>query len=470
MADILRVLTPEQISQLGRDYLVSKDSGITNFNDGSSVQSILEAVGLIESTTGADYLQGLRKSIPVALYDGLKFTKKGATYSNGFVRFWRLPQFTIRYIGSETNCNLTINSTSLTTVTGNPAHNLNIDLTVEDTIQKVVDAINLNVNYVASVIPTKELLPSDNLYPYVSLDIKPLFDYLNNAGIGVMTDADLIIDVPIASGFLIDTEQYQTLIGSNIPDGRDTSVPISFTSLLRGSVNNKGALALDTFNGKGSITTTLSGGTIYAVNDVAISNGSDEESDDDRALRFQIYVNGLNGGTNFNIQAKVLEIPGIRSVAVLERVPIPGTNTIVADRGDGTLTVADIDAIKLKLEGDPNDISNNPGVRPAGIIFNYTAPNVVPLPVTITVYRQGILSDANEIINAVKTAISNYVNTRRLGVEVVVKEIEALALFSHPAVYDTVIVTPVSNTIPNSNEVLRVGILSAPLTVNLVTL
>jgi len=96
MAEILRVLTPEQISQLGRDYLVSKNSGISNFNDGGVAQSLLEAVGLIESTTGADYLQALRRSIPVALYDGLKFTKKGATRSNGFVRFYRLPQFTIR--------------------------------------------------------------------------------------------------------------------------------------------------------------------------------------------------------------------------------------------------------------------------------------------------------------------------------------------------------------------------------------
>lgn len=470
MAEILRVLTPEQISQLGRDYIVGKNSGITNFNDGGVTQSILEAIGLIESTTGADYLQALRKSIPVALYDGLKFTKKGATRSNGFVRFYRLPQFTIRYVGSEPNCDLTINSTTLITSTGNISDDLNIDLTVEDTIQKVVDAINLNANYLASVVPSKELLSSDNLYPYIALDIKSEFDYLNNEGIGVMTNADLEIQIPIGSTFLIDTENYQTTVTSLIADGRDTSIPISFQSLLTGKINDKVAFALDTFNGKGSITSAILGGTVYAITDVAISNGTDEETDDDRALRFQIYINGLNGGTNFNIQAKVLEVPGIRSVTVLERFPAPGTNTIVADKGDGTLSVDDINAIKLKLEGDPNDIANNPGVRQAGIIYNYQAPNVVPLPVTITIKRQGILSDPTEIINAVRTVISNYVNTRRLGEQVVVKEIEGLALFCHPSVYDVSIVTPSANTTPNTDEVLRVGIISAPLTVNLVTI
>jgi hypothetical protein len=470
MAEILRVLTPEQIAKLGRDYIVSKNSQITNFNDGSAIQSILEAIGLIESTTGASYLEALKKAIPVALYDGLKFNRKGATNANGFVRIYRIPKFTLEYTGTEPFCNLSINSNSLVTNTGNVLDDLNIDLNVFNTIQSLVAEINNNPKYNATVIPGNELNQSNNLFPFINLDIKPLFNFQNNPGVGILTNSDLEITIPTTTSFIIDSQIYQTVEPGFIPDGLDTSNPISINSNTTGSINNKSSFALDTFNGKGAITSSIIGGVVYAINDVSISGGTEEESDDDRALRFQITVNGLNGGTNFNIQAKILEIPQIRSVAILERTPLPGTNTIVADRGDGTLTLEDINAMKLKIEGDPNDIANNPGVGVAGMNYNYAPPVVVPLPVTITVIRKGILSDSQEILNAVRNAISNYINTRRLGVEVVANEIEALALFAHPSVYDVNLVTPNTNVIPNTNEVLRVGIFSAPLVLNLVTI
>ena len=110
MSEILKVFTPEQLYELIKNKIISDKVGFTNFNEGSRIRSILEAVAELEATTGLDYIEALRQSIPIALYDGFGFTKKGEVSSNGYFRLYRIPSFTIKYSGEATSVLLTIDN------------------------------------------------------------------------------------------------------------------------------------------------------------------------------------------------------------------------------------------------------------------------------------------------------------------------------------------------------------------------
>lgn len=470
MAEILKVLTPEQIVELAQNYIISKNVGITNFNDAGRVQTILEAVALIESTTGFDYLDGLRKAIPISLYDGIKFTRKGALTANGYIKYFRLPLFTLNYVGSSTSVTISCTPTTLsTTVTGFPAQNLSIDLTIYTTIQDVITQINLNSNYVAVLLSGNGALPSNTIYNYVNLQIVGEFNYLNNAGIGIMRNIDTLISIIANQKIQIDNQNYSTVNSAQIDAGRDISLPILVNADIAGTDGNKSVNALDTLNGKGLIITAITG-VEHARNDIAITGGQVEESNEDRANRFQITVQGLNGSTNLSLIANILSVPQIRSAVILEQYPQPGINTVVADRGDGTLTLEDINAIKKVLEGDPADIANYPGHRPAGIIFNYLPPLIQPVNITVNITRIGTLSDTTEIQNVVVSLLSSYINTRKLGEDVILNGLRAIVQKAHPAIYDSSISLPSANVSIPGTTVARTGIVGGVITITFTTI
>lgn len=86
---VIEIYTPRNHIQIYNDmegYVVGKAVGLTNFNVGSRVRTILEGVSLVSGQTHYDFYQALLKAIPVALYEGLKFTRKGGLKASGQVR------------------------------------------------------------------------------------------------------------------------------------------------------------------------------------------------------------------------------------------------------------------------------------------------------------------------------------------------------------------------------------------------
>lgn len=455
---ILRVFTPEQLAELGRNKILSDNVGLTNFNVGSRNLTLLEAFGAISSMLGLDFIEGLRRSIPVMLYDGLNFKKKGATRATGFFRYTRLPAISIRYTGAGTSCLMTINSSSFSTVVTGAGDNLNLSFATYPTLSQLVAAIDGHSAYTATLVqPSQANDDPADLYDWAAYEIIGSINYLNQTnGTDLLTGAASIAIIPSGASATLNGVPFQTTAASTIPAGLATSPNIAAQAVNAGIEGNISALAIDTMNGKGTMTTSIANAQ-YVINNSSFTGGTNEESEDDRALRFQIYAQGLSGSTERGLQAAALSVDGIRSATVRVRYPQNGQNTVVADDGTGNLSLAQQAAVTKVLNGDPNDFTNFPGFRAAGILCNVIPPVSIPVDVGITVYRIGEISDESEISIAVQTAIENYINKRRLGDDVVVSAIIDAARSAHPAVYDVTISTPLVNVSITKDQLARTG-------------
>lgn len=458
MAEILKAYTPQQLYELQRDKLIADNVGLTNFNEGSRTRSILEAVALIVSSTQFDFLEGLRQSIPIALFDGLDFARKSASNSSGFIRLFRLPLFFITYVGSDSSSAITINSTTLTTITSStPADNLSITFSSFPTIQDLVDEINTNSSYTAVVVGNNGSEDTTQLYSYSSKEIIGTSNHLNTANTrDIMQAGSVGVVLPAGIQVSVNDLIFQTTIGANILAGDATSIPLATSSLTPGTVGNIIVNALDSLNGKGFVSSAINGAD-YVVNDSVFSGGENEETEEERSERFKIYVQGINRSTVIGIQAAVLEINGIKSVTVRENYPQAGQFTVVADDGTGSLSNSQISEIIKVLDGDPDDLVNFPGARAAGVTANVEAPTVISVDVTVAIVRIGQVSDETEIILNVKSAIEQYINTRKIGNDVVLNEIRSIAMAAHPANYDLSVSLPVANVSINSSSLARTG-------------
>lgn len=455
MASILKNFTPEQLYELMKNKVISDNVGLTNFNQGSDIRSILEAVGLATSTVGFDFLEAIRQSIPIALYDGLNYTRKSASIATGFLRFYRLPIFYITYTGADSSVEITIDAVDLTLATSStPADDVVFDFATYSTIDLLVAGIEAHGSYSATKVQNGAVA---DLYNYSTVEFKGVSNYLGtNNTRDITVDTAGLINIP--SGVQASTGElvYQTTASGTIPAGDATSADIASESLQLGTDNNILANTIHTLNGDGYLVTSITG-VEHVINDSAFSNGTEAESDDERAERFQTTVQGLHGGTVKGIEADVLAIDQIKSVTLRERDPVPGTNTIIADDGTGNLSTALIDTIRTLIDGDPDDLANTPGSGVAGITYNIQAPTVVPVDVTATITRVGTISDSTELQTAVQSAIEQYINTRRLGEDVVLSEIIKRAKAAHPAVYDFTISVPASNTSISTAQISRTG-------------
>lgn len=467
MAEILKVFTPEQIYNMMRDYLIAQGIGLTNFNEGSRTRSLLEAFAIITSVTGFDYSDGLRRSIPVAMYDGFGFKKKSSDYAYGYFRFYRRPKMTVSYIGTGTSAKLTITGTELSIVVSDkPADDITLDFATYEKTSDLVTAIDAHSAYSAMLV---EDVSATLLYHYTNANVLGRLTYERADGIDIMAAPAAAVSIPEGVILTVDALSFVTLAASSIPEGEASSAYVHARCTATGLAGNIGAESIDTAWGSGSMTSTIIG-VEYVVNDSSFAGGTDEESEVERQQRFKDYLAGLNGATANGIKAAVLGVQGVKSCTVRERYPQRGQCTIVADDGTGQLSTQMQEEILKVLNGDPSDYVNYPGFRAAGIPVNVVGPNVTPVNVTVTVYRVGTTYDADDIRNRVKTAIEQYVNTLRLGQNVIVFEIARVAKSAHSAVYDLLISDPTVNIPIDAGSVARTGSgTGGVVTVNLIT-
>lgn len=474
MSEILNVYTPEQLAKFMRDKILADNVGLTNFNEGSNIQSELEAVSLIVSSQGYDYLEALRLAIPLALRTGLGFTAKGAQSASGFFRLFRLPIFYVTYSGADGDVQMTNNGSQLDFVTsGTPADDFTVDFATFNTVQKVIDEINSQSNYSATLVPGKDSsqAPSSLLYPYTNKQIVGASNYLNLSDtLDLTTSSDALVPIPINATLSIEDLRFSSTSSSQIAAGEATSPPIPANCFTAGVVGNIAANAINTLQGKGTISSSISG-VEHAINDSAFAGGINKESEDQATRRFQTEIQGLHAGVEFSMEAAVLAIPDVKGVSIRKNFPSAGQNTVIADDGTGALSPSLLAEIQKVLDGDPNDMENYPGFAAAGITNNVEAPTVVPVDVTVVLTRVSTLSDETEIKNAVQTAIEQYTNSLKLGDNVVRSRIIEVSRAAHPAIYDVSLSIPATNVAISPSEIARTGSGSgAAVTVNLNTL
>jgi len=225
-----------------------------------------------------------------------------------------------------------------------------------------------------------------------------------------------------------------------------------------GIIGNISINAIDTLNGKGFINSSVDG-VEQCINDAAFSGGSDEETDTQRKQRFSETVNALNAGTGAGIIAAIKAVSGVRSVGIRSAYPFKGANTIIVDTGTGTISAPLLAEIEKVLYGDPNDLTNYPGKNCEGIEYAISVPTIVDVNVGITIYRLPTINvDLITIQVDVQTAIEQYINTRKLGEDVLLSEIIRVSKNSNAAVYDAVITSPVANISIDKNEFAKTGV------------
>ena len=444
--DIVKIYTAEQLYTMYRNKILADNVGLTDFNAGSKVRSLLESNSEIISSIAMDFKEALYKAIPVALYDGFGFEKKAATYASGFLRLYRIPALYISYSGAGTAAEITSTNLGISaTVTGAPGDNFSFLYAAFTTIGDIVTQIDALGNWAATLVKTASIA-SDTLYQYTSEEVIGATNYLNGTGLDLMLSTDAAISIPSGFSASIDQQTILTTATGTLLAG-DSSVTIAAENQTAGLTGNLAASAIDTLNGKGSINSSISG-VEHIVNDTAFSGGAEAETDQERATRFSQTVNSLNAGTKNGILAALQAIDGVRSVGMRVGYPSRGNNTILIDDGSGSGVIdPDIeDEAEKVLYGDPADYINYPGKNAEGIGYIFAAPTIQPVNVTIEAIKLDTVNIGDTtIITDVKTAIEQYINTRGLGQDVIRTEIIRVAKDANASIYDVNLTVPASN-------------------------
>jgi uncharacterized phage protein gp47/JayE len=456
MADILNIFTADQLYTLYRTYLLSKNVGLVDFNQGSKTRALIESNSEIISAISMDFKEAIYKSIPVALYDGFGFEKKGAVAAIGAFRLYRKPAFTIEYTGSGTSAKITSDGTHIySAVTGSPGDAFDFDYTTYSTINDIVTQIDGLANWSATLVKTASI-DSTDIYYYTDKEVIGSTDYLNNSGVDIALYNNLAVVVNEGFSISVDGITFLTTSDETMLAG-ECNVSIAAQCASTGTDGNISAGAIDTLIGQGSINSSISG-IEQVKNDSSFSGGSNEETESERRTRFFETINSLNAGTENGIIAAIKNIVSVRSAGIRESYPFRGVNTIIVDDGTGTISSSLLAEVEKVLYGDPNDLTNYPGKNAVGIGYNIVAPVIVPVDVGISIYRlPNINVDLTEIQTDVQTAIEQYINTRSLGEDVLLSEIIRVSKNSNAAVYDAIITSPLTNTSIDEGEFSKTG-------------
>jgi len=454
MSDILKIYTEEQLYEMYRKIILAAGVGLTDFNDGSKIKVLLQSNSDIVSSVSMDFKEGIYNAIPIALYEGMGFTKKAAAQATGYLKLYRKPVMTLQYTGTGTAANITITSSGISsTVSGAPGDAFSFDFTTYPKTGVLVTAIDALTNWTAAKVSDVDC---DTLYQYTNLDAKTSTTYDNVNGMDICLATDIAVSVSAGFSATIDSMTILTNSTTTLPAGTAWILAAS-TVQQAGIDGNIKVAALDTANGLGYMNSSVSG-VDYVRNDSAFSGGSDVETDAERKIRFVDTINALNAGTKNGIIAALEAINGIKSVGMRTAYPHRGTNTIIVDDGSGTISSTLLASITKVLYGDASDLTNYPGKNCEGIGYTIVAPTIVSVSVGIVATR---LSTVNVSLSTISTdiqsAVEQYINTLPLGRDVLLSEVVRVAKNSNTAIYDLSISSPSTNITINSNEFGRTG-------------
>ena len=463
MSDILKIYTADQLYTMYKNKILNDNVGLTDFNDGSKIKSILQSNSDIISALSMDFKEAIYNAIPIALYQGFGFAKKTAVNAIGYLRPYRTPAMTLTYIGAGSDALVTITSISISaTCTGAGGDAFSYNFASYATIALLVAKINTDhsAGWTATAI---KVGASNTLYQQINTNAKTALNYLYVSGLDIMLQTDTAITVTEGFSVTLNSQQIVTTAEGTILAGT-AWVLIAAQNNTVGVVGNIGVGAIDTLNGKGFVNSNISG-IQYVKNDSAFAGGTDEETDDERRTRFSISVNALNAGTITGLQAAILAINSVKSVGILPSVPSIGMVTVIVD--DGTRVVdTDLEAdVRKVINGDPTDMINYPGKGTAGIGYEVIAPTIhefapgqhgTNVTLTATVLSS-VIVDYDLLKVAIQTSVEQYINTLTLGANVLLSEIIRVVKNTSSSIYDVTISDPTENVEVLNTEFARTG-------------
>jgi len=267
---------------------------------------------------------------------------------------------------------------------------------------------------------------------------------------------------PIAVGtaILIDGVRFETTVVGEITIGNASSGNIASQCASIGSSGNIANGAIDTAVGQGTFVNQPDG-IEACTNNVAFSGGTEEETDDERITRFRDFIASLARSPVLGLISGARSVTGIVSASVVEHSPLAGWCTLYADDGTGTLSGALKTEIEKVINGDPADSTNYYGYRAGGIQIRVLAPIVQSESITVDIkILNTALSDPTALKLLAQTALETYVNTLRLGWDIILTEISFVIKEAHDDIYDVEITLPAANVVIAGNEVARTNVVT----------
>lgn len=167
---------------------------------------------------------------------------------------------------------------------------------------------------------------------------------------------------------------------------------------------------------------------VKVTNDLAISSGSDTESDDEYRFRLSRAASTRFGANALSVQLAALSAPGVSRVEVLQFARGAGTFDVLLIPRGNRVTKTAIDTAKRNIEQ----------VSAFGISSVVREPLYVPIKLSIQLsYTTN--SSSGERLNARRAAESSvlaYIGSIPLGGELVINQIRAAVVGSHGSIKD----------------------------------
>ena len=234
-----------------------------------------------------------------------------------------------------------------------------------------------------------------------------------------------------------------------IPAGGKDSDAIEVVAENAGSIYNAAVGIIDT------IESVVPSDVVQVKNTLAITGGTDEETDAQFNERFKFFINGLSGTNDFAIRSAALSINEVRSVSVQNHKP-PLKDiynlSVYVDDGSGGATQETLDKVKFAIEGDHTKM--HPGHLAPGINMRVVTPTAIPVNVELTASVYSM--DLTEAKIEIEKNVSEYINGLTIGEKVVISEI-VKKIMSLNFITDVKIIAPENNIEPAANQIARVG-------------
>jgi len=157
------------------------------------------------------------------------------------------------------------------------------------------------------------------------------------------------------------------------------------------------------------------------INPVALTNGSNAESDGAFRNRFQNFLTSRSRATESAVGYAVMGVQQGLTYVILENVdasgtPRPGSFVVTVDDGSGSPAISLLASVYSAIDA----------IRPIGSIFTVQPPILTPATVLLTLILAPTTQPA-PVISKVATAVTKYVNCLPIGASLSITRIAQIA-------------------------------------------
>jgi uncharacterized phage protein gp47/JayE len=234
-------------------------------------------------------------------------------------------------------------------------------------------------------------------------------------------------DITVPAGTAISTASpngpvYTLDSAVTLPAG-SSSVPFSATSSQDGSAGNVPAGVFTSCSFQGY--TNFRYGSLLVTNNYGITEGSDDESDDNYRYRIQLSWQSKEGAAQADLQLAILTVPGVQNVTF---EALAGTY-LAYIYGVAQITSP---ALLAACQAQLNAITAYPNTGTA------VSPDLVgiSLSTTLTFIAGATPAQQQNAISSASIAAANYINNLALGATLVINELASVILNADSNILD----------------------------------